>query len=204
MDEEYFYDYACQDEKVWRASLPKFTDRQLVEMFQPDVKAIIREKLAEWIQRRARLINEIKNVLKLVIQRARTPDIWFWTLYVRHMTQPTLEEVDNHIWRLQRQSELIGVKRPKAKYRRFTKEEIEMAGSVPIQNLLQTRLKRSGKNYLVLCPLHNEKTPSFYIYTDSNRFKCFGCQKNGNAINLVREIHNYSFKEAVKYLLDNY
>ncbi|MEG0229258.1 MAG: CHC2 zinc finger domain-containing protein [Oscillospiraceae bacterium] len=36
-------------------------------------------------------------------------------------------------------------------------------------------LKRSGKISKGLCPFHNERTPSFTVYEDSQSFYCFGC-----------------------------
>lgn len=63
-------------------------------------------------------------------------------------------------------------------------------------------LKRSGRMLQGLCPFHSEKTPSFYIYTDSNSFYCFGCQKGGDVITFIEEIENLDFMEAVKFLAD--
>jgi len=37
------------------------------------------------------------------------------------------------------------------------------------------KLKQAGKNYVGLCPFHNEKTPSFVVSPDLQRYKCFGC-----------------------------
>ena len=42
-------------------------------------------------------------------------------------------------------------------------------------------LKRRGKNLVGLCPFHNEKTPSFTVYPDSQSFYCFGCGAGGEA-----------------------
>lgn len=63
-------------------------------------------------------------------------------------------------------------------------------------------LKRSGRMLQGLCPFHSEKTPSFYIYTDSNSFYCFGCQKGGDVITFIEQVENLDFMEAVKFLAD--
>ena len=46
-------------------------------------------------------------------------------------------------------------------------------------------LKRSGSNYMGLCPFHNEKTPSFSVSPQKGIFHCFGCGVGGTVINFV-------------------
>lgn len=58
----------------------------------------------------------------------------------------------------------------------------------------------SGSNYKGLCPFHGEKTPSFYINTAKQIYKCFGCQEGGDVINFVMKIENLEFMDAVKLL----
>ncbi|MFD3157572.1 DNA primase [Haloimpatiens sp. FM7330] len=65
-----------------------------------------------------------------------------------------------------------------------------------------TRLKRTGRNYVGLCPFHNEKTPSFTVSPDKQIFKCFGCGEAGNVITFVMKTKNIPFPEAVKMLAD--
>jgi len=65
-------------------------------------------------------------------------------------------------------------------------------------------LKRAGKNFLGLCPFHSEKTPSFNINQEKQAFYCFGCQKGGDVIAFLREIHNITFVEAVGQLARRY
>lgn len=63
-------------------------------------------------------------------------------------------------------------------------------------------LRRRGKNLVGLCPFHNEKTPSFTVYPESQSFYCFGCGAGGEIISFVRRIENLDFYEAVKSLAD--
>ncbi|MDD6021249.1 MAG: DNA primase [Oscillospiraceae bacterium] len=63
-------------------------------------------------------------------------------------------------------------------------------------------LRRRGKNLVGLCPFHNEKTPSFTVYPDSQSFYCFGCGAGGEVISFVRRIENLDYYEAVKSLAD--
>lgn len=59
-------------------------------------------------------------------------------------------------------------------------------------------LKRRGKTLVGLCPFHNEKTPSFTVYPESNSFYCFGCGAGGDVISFVRRMENLDYIEAVK------
>lgn len=63
-------------------------------------------------------------------------------------------------------------------------------------------LKRSGSNFVGLCPFHNEKTPSFTVSGAKQLFHCFGCGVGGDVITFIMKIENLSFVEAVKYLAE--
>ncbi len=65
-------------------------------------------------------------------------------------------------------------------------------------------LKRRGRNYMALCPFHNEKTPSFSVSPDRQIFHCFGCGKGGNVFTFLMEHEKVSFVEAVRLLADRY
>lgn len=64
------------------------------------------------------------------------------------------------------------------------------------------QLKKSGKNYLGLCPFHNEKSPSFSVAEDKQIFHCFGCGKGGNVFSFIQEIEGLSFPESVEKVAD--
>lgn len=64
------------------------------------------------------------------------------------------------------------------------------------------KLKRTGSNYVGLCPFHNEKTPSFSVSGNKQMYYCFGCGAGGNVFTFIMEYENFSFVEAVKYLAD--
>ncbi len=63
-------------------------------------------------------------------------------------------------------------------------------------------LKRSGRNYMGLCPFHREDTPSFSVSPERQIFHCFGCGVGGNSINFISKIENLSFKETIEFLAD--
>ncbi|ROR47283.1 DNA primase [Diaphorobacter sp. C33] len=62
------------------------------------------------------------------------------------------------------------------------------------------QLKKSGANFMGLCPFHGEKSPSFSVSPSKQFFHCFGCGKNGNAIGFLMDHAGMGFREAVQDL----
>lgn len=62
------------------------------------------------------------------------------------------------------------------------------------------KLEKRGRNYIGLCPFHDEKTPSFTVSEDKQICHCFGCKKGGNVFQFTQEIEGISFVDAVKAL----
>jgi DNA primase len=65
-------------------------------------------------------------------------------------------------------------------------------------------LKRSGRNYLGLCPFHGERTPSFNVNPERQIFRCFGCGEGGDVFSFVMKSGHLTFPEALKQLADRY
>ncbi len=63
-------------------------------------------------------------------------------------------------------------------------------------------LKRSGRNFVGLCPFHREKTPSFNVNPERGIYHCFGCGVTGDAIRFLMEHDRVSFPEALRTLAD--
>lgn len=80
----------------------------------------------------------------------------------------------------------------------------ELRARTDIESVISPYVNLSKRGRLVkgLCPFHNEKTPSFTIYTDSQSFFCFGCGAGGDAITFIRRIENLDYVEAVKVLAE--
>lgn len=62
------------------------------------------------------------------------------------------------------------------------------------------QLKKSGRNYMGLCPFHREKTPSFCVSMDKQIYKCFGCSEGGNVISFIMKLENLDFWDSVELL----
>jgi DNA primase len=65
-------------------------------------------------------------------------------------------------------------------------------------------LKKTGKNYVGLCPFHSEKTPSFTVSPQKQIFYCFGCAAGGNVISFIMKRDGMSFPEAARILSKQY
>lgn len=60
--------------------------------------------------------------------------------------------------------------------------------------------KKSGKNWVGLCPFHNDKHPSFYVSEEYGIYKCFACGEKGDVIEFLRKIEGINFNEAIEIL----
>lgn len=191
------YDYALDLEKEWRKSLPRFPDKELLQIF-PEAKAVISEKITEWEEERDEFSDTIKKKLTVVKYNSAPENQWFWRAVIKAIDGVKLLEIEQHIERLKRL--LMVVKGRKLKGR-LTEEQIQQARAAPIENLISQPLRKCGKTLVGLCPLHNERHPSFYIYPETNSCWCYGCNQGGDAINFIKLLHGYQFKEAVQYLI---
>ena len=66
------------------------------------------------------------------------------------------------------------------------------------------KLRRSGANYIGLCPFHNERTPSFSVSKARGICKCFSCGKGGSAVGFIMELEKLSYVEALRWLAKKY
>ena len=81
----------------------------------------------------------------------------------------------------------------------------EIRANTDIVDLISgyVQLRKRGRNYIGLCPFHNEKTPSFTVSPDKQIYHCFGCHAGGNAYKFIMEYKNVSFVESVQELAEN-
>lgn len=78
----------------------------------------------------------------------------------------------------------------------------ELKFKTDIEDIISTyvTLRKNGSTSKGLCPFHNEKTPSFTVYNDTQSFYCFGCGAGGDAVTFIKKIENLDYIDAVKLL----
>lgn len=80
----------------------------------------------------------------------------------------------------------------------------ELKGKVSLLEVAEdfTIMKPKGASFVGCCPIHVEKTPSFYVTGD--KYKCFGCGKSGDFFQLLEDKEKLSYPEALRYLANKY
>lgn len=63
-----------------------------------------------------------------------------------------------------------------------------------------TKVKRSGRSFMAICPFHQEKSPSMSLDPGRGLYHCFGCQKGGDVFTFLQETQGLDFNEAVEEL----
>lgn len=67
---------------------------------------------------------------------------------------------------------------------------------------LVVALQKSGKSFKGHCPFHNERTPSFYVFVESQTWRCFGCNEGGDIFSFVEKHQGIEFGDALLYLAE--
>jgi hypothetical protein len=172
-----------------------------------DVECLVTEKIAEWRevidQERSFIKEDMRIISGLPDERAR----WFWTEALKVLPPAKrIRQALKHIARLERcksaARRVFGIREPVSHLAAF-EDKVKQAREIPVLEAISgvVEVKRAGKNYLALCPFHNDRHPSLCVYPETNTFHCFGCQKGGDAIAFVRLHFGYGFRQAVQYLL---
>lgn len=178
-----------------------FTDKELLEIF-PEAKNIIPKKIGECKKEIKKKELEIATALEN-IYALKTDDFseWFGEELIKTFMTSELIKLERTLFKLNKLKYLLNPDR-KINLPFEFQQKIEVARKYPIEELARSKLdlRQAGRNFVSICPLHDEKTPSFYIYTETNSFCCFGCQEKGDVIKLSMALYGVGFKDAVMML----
>ena len=72
------------------------------------------------------------------------------------------------------------------------------ANIVDIISSYDIKVEKKGKDYVCVCPFHNDHSPSMSISTSKQIYKCFACGEGGNVFTFVEKYEHVSFLEAIK------
>lgn len=131
----------------------------------------------------------------------RSPDIaWLFDVFLS-MREDEVRGIQKQLKHWLHLLKLLTTHKRRSSLASVTEEEIQEARLYPYDLLLNRPGKKNGKTIAFVCPLHTEKTASFTVYLDNNRWYCFGCSERGDVIDLYRKLNpGISFPEAVKFL----
>jgi len=192
----------------------KFNTQELIDIF-PEAKRIIPIKIKAFEAERAELIegmHDFQRSIKYIAEQEGKNElfVWFWShAYIKYFHAPKVSELDKRLGVLRMQSRAIkpsGDSQTSRSGQRSLedweglKQRAKEADIETVTVGYLNKVRRYGNQIKALCPLHQEKTPSFVIYLNSNQYHCFGCQKHGDVISFLMEIEKVDFKEAVRRL----
>ena len=90
---------------------------------------------------------------------------------------------------------------------RFTESQLnKLKTDISLVRLIGSQgydLKKQGKEYIMCCPFHDDKTPSLKVSVEKNVFNCFGCDAKGTIIDWIIKTQNVSFRHACEILADD-
>ena len=146
------------------------------------------------------LISRKEMSIKQSIARANEfRDAWFIRECIKAFKMPELIDFKDQQRQLRR---YLPIKKS-GRLNGVSQAQIDRAREYPIIELAEKlipSMRKSGCNAKALCLFHQEKTPSFQLYSRGNNFHCFGCGAHGDVIALTQKILSYDFMEAVRYL----
>jgi len=176
--------------------------------FEDGLRDIIPEKIEEVLEQldnlTARYEEEQKVIQKLALKGdLDEPSQYFWNLW-NELKYKNFFILKKWLWYW------IGLydKLPRSEIKHtpfldkaiLDKADVLRAKERPIEQFYGGKLTGTVR-LCGLCPFHKENSPSFFIFTNSNTFHCFGCQAGGDVIEFVMKKFNIDFKEALKMLL---
>ncbi len=171
----------------------------------PEAKPAIKRNLLSQIKQCKDDLNqalEIKRRFSLVINKAPAKDRWFGEMivkifYLDPLTDGREKKIKQNMFYLSFLNNSLRA----AKNGKITDIEIQQAKEVPMSIIYGGELRKGNTTAVGQCPFHTDKTPSFTIYTKTNKWWCFSCQNGTDTIDFVMKRDGCDFITAVKNII---
>ena len=84
----------------------------------------------------------------------------------------------------------------------FDDDKIRVQQATDLVRLIgeQVALRPKGREFVGLCPFHDDKKPSMFVSPQKQIFKCFSCGAGGDVFSFTMDYHKMSFREALEHL----
>lgn len=165
----------------------KYTPEDWIRLF-PEMKSHVKELLNQKIEQKEgiqKLYDLTESTFSQKLNERLFEEAWF-----DETLGKTIQSIDKKINTYQR---MLATDKP-LNTNKITDDDIRRAKEVPMASLIDRPIKRGQ----ILCPFHEEKTPSCRIYSD--HLYCYGCGKSLDTIGYIMESQGLSFIDSVKYL----
>lgn len=195
-------EYFRRIEAEWLKTLPRFTDQYLFETFGDSIDSF-NDKILSLKKGITKTLKKIDYYNKKYV-KGEDIDSLFAKFCIEHFLVNPLKGLEKSYFlllRLKHRKYPPKIRNPNS----ITESDIERCRQVSLVRLAEDNgiiLRKNGKTYSTQCPFHEERTPSFYIYEDSNRFHCFGCGKSGDIIHFIESKYGFDFITTIKFLIN--
>lgn len=175
-----------------------------ISMFEHGLKSVVPEKIEEVFKQMDELDKQYKlkkEAIKSVSKREGLDEAtkYFWSLWTE-LEYKNYFILKKWLWYWINIWDRLPHKKSVIPDRILNqKMDLERIKQRPIEQFYEGKLTGSVR-LMGKCPFHEERSPSFFIFTNTNTFHCFGCQEGGDVIDFVQKKFNVDFKEAVRRL----
>ena len=191
---------AIESKRLREEYCPDFlSEHELIKIFSP--KEVIEENInirnMDIIEANSgyqKSLVRLMSIPEMVIDRDKAELAAFieWTAFF----EPIVERSEDHLKRLNRMMDLMKETK-KDQSKDITEEDIARAKQIPISSFIQ--FNQAG---FARCLWHSDKNPSMKFYKKENRCWCFSCNQGGDVIDVIKQIREVDFIQAVKHLLN--
>ncbi len=174
---------------LWSDVLPDLKTKIISLKHEIEEKKVFIMSVKEKI-RRSKMDNDSKMFQVDIVD-------WLAVKSVGNKKRPALEDLEAELKRIIRKTDLIEDKES------FLKVDIsELKERVDIIEIADEDLEINtvGLKGYACCPFHKEKTPSFVLYSDTNRYKCYGCGERGDVVDFIMKVRKKTFREVINIL----